>query len=189
MDSNKRAFTLIELLVVVLIIGILAAVALPQYQLAVMKSRLAPIMSNVKSFVNASEVYYLAHGEYPDDNDITGIDLGMENCAFNDNTTKRGTFFCQNAEYDFGYTNNDQLVIGFLKSKPITLVSGNKADYLGIAYAQYPQNALPVNKRGTRECFADETNSIANKACLSLNGSKYDSLTWRNITWNKYRLP
>jgi prepilin-type N-terminal cleavage/methylation domain-containing protein len=64
MRLNKRAFTLIELLVVVLIIGILAAVALPQYRKAVDRARLAEALTNLKSLSAAEEVYYLEHGNY-----------------------------------------------------------------------------------------------------------------------------
>ncbi len=58
---NNKAFTLIELLVVVLIIGILSAIALPQYTQAVEKSRAAEALSNIGSFQRAVQIWNLAN--------------------------------------------------------------------------------------------------------------------------------
>ena len=75
---NNSAFTLIELLVVVLIIGILAAVAVPQYQKAVDKSRYVQMISAARSIENAQEVFYLANGRYATDFDELDVSISKD---------------------------------------------------------------------------------------------------------------
>ena len=83
---KNKAFTLIEVLVVVLIIGILAAIAVPQYQVAVAKSRIAGYFPFVKSLIEAQEVYYLQNGEYV--LNLKKLDIAIpESCHFYEQQT------------------------------------------------------------------------------------------------------
>ncbi len=63
---KHHGFTLIELLIVVLIIGVLVAIAVPQYQKAVLKSRFSSLMPTAQAIRDGNEMYYMTNGGYAD---------------------------------------------------------------------------------------------------------------------------
>lgn len=81
-NSCIEGFTLIELLVVVLIIGILASIALPQYQKAVEKARSAEAVSHFSTMKKQIDLFLLANGGHPSSTtyyeDFASVDIPGE---------------------------------------------------------------------------------------------------------------
>ena len=74
--NNKLGFTLLELLVVVLIIGILAGIALPQYRRAKEKAEASELLITIKAVHQAQQRYFLTNGEYAEKFDDLDVNLG-----------------------------------------------------------------------------------------------------------------
>ena len=81
--NSGKGFILIELLVVVLIIGILAAIALPQYKKAVLKSKFAAIKDKAHAIYDAEQRYYLVHNQYTTNWNNLDIDVPSADCDIN----------------------------------------------------------------------------------------------------------
>ena len=105
-----KGFTLIELLVVVVIIGILASIALPQYELVVEKARASEAMVNAKAIQDACQRHMQ---EYPEDNcgnrsKIADVQLkgGSWNSKGNKFTTKNFSYLLNDPTEDAGIPAN-----------------------------------------------------------------------------------
>lgn len=79
---NNNGFTLIELLVVVLIIGILAAVAVPQYQKAVDYTKIQMVIANIQAIRRAENLYKIENGDYT--LNFEELDIGFPITSIND---------------------------------------------------------------------------------------------------------
>ena len=99
-DKRRGGFTLIELLVVVLIIGILSAVALPQYTKAVNRARAAEALTNLKSLATAQKVYFMTNGTYT--NKLSELDFSLPIKSVNGReygVTSYYDIYCYTSEY------------------------------------------------------------------------------------------
>ena len=172
----KKAFTLIELLVVVLIIGILAAIALPKYQVAVAKARLATVIPTVASMKQAAEAYYMANGEYV--NSMNTYDISFPDCHdYTDSycrTSKGITFDIHTGSDMCGFTD----VAGIVMDK-----DNNTINSYGMCL---DHSDLP----GKIYCGAAQGNSAANQVCTNMGGTfaKTSVCFYQNVACNMYWL-
>ena len=78
--TSLAGFTLLELLVTVVIIGILASIALPQYEKAVIKARTAEAQVNLKALNDAQERYWLMYRSYT--NTLKELDIRVKESKY-----------------------------------------------------------------------------------------------------------
>ena len=70
---NRKGFTLIELLIVVVIIGILAAIAIPKFATTKDKAKLASVKTDVRNYMTAEEAYFSDNATYGTDAQLMGV--------------------------------------------------------------------------------------------------------------------
>ncbi len=148
--KNKKGFTLIELLVVVLIIGILVAIAVPQYQKAVSKSRYTQLKLLAQSIAEAQEAYYLANGTYT--TNVANLDINIGGSSSSGNNYLRN--------FDWGHC---AIYAGSFAS---VYCSNNK---IGMGYQVYYNSSK--NTPSTRYCVC-KTDSIQEQICKDETGKK-----------------
>ena len=154
---NTKGFTLIELLVVVLIIGVLAAVALPQYTTAIEKSRSTEALTLSGSLRYAAERYLLQKEKWPGTTDLGKLDIELPA-----NGSCPGGFggknFCLSVTKTDGNTNLYTITATRSSGPSYSIVTATDDG----------------GKSWKRTCTYDENNESA-KFCYAIAGSKSDA--------------
>jgi len=148
----KKGFTLIELLVVVLIIGILSAIALPQYRLAVLKARYTQSIVLGDAIWKAQQIYYMANNKYATDLDELDISLPPGNSSTSTSVS-----------YNWG---SCSLVNGGYELDCPLSNLGSSLDYV---------RRMENNRRICRVYPERSQGDLATKLCLSLGGVANES--------------
>ena len=150
----RNGFTLLELLVVVLIIGILAAIALPQYKKAVLKAQLHSGVSLVESIYQAQQVYALNNGDFAYSFDDLDVSIPIDSSCTETKNTKQHQYECGWGTIKL--TGNNTVVF-FSATNP------------EMAYVHMTADRAPFEK-DKRYCNARPNSPMSQAICQSMGG-------------------
>ena len=155
-----KGFVLIELLVVVLVIGILAAVAFPQYEKAVLKSRLESALPTLRTLKEQSDRYYMANGQYQTET-VTAmmVDVNMTGCRDIGNVVLK----CNSVYYDI------HTAAGLNNSFDVAVLLTDGENNIRLGYGIMLDHASSDPNR--HWCGAKPDDNIAQSICRELGGS------------------
>lgn len=163
-NKFNKGFTLLELLVVVLIIGVLAAIALPQYNMAVAKSKYNSIKTITENIVSSVERYYLSTNSKPTNLGVLDIDIEGEY----KNNSKLRKILPNGAECGFNYGTDD-----FQEIVCLTKVNGKNMYYISTVYYKIPKQE--------KLCYASTNiTDITNKLCQIETGKNSPTSSCQN---------
>ncbi|MEG6615868.1 type II secretion system protein GspG [Peptococcaceae bacterium 1198_IL3148] len=107
--KNQQGFTMVELMVVIVIIGILSAIAIPNFSGQIERAKIGRAVADLKSVKNLVELYKLENGKYPTTNDFKELmeDNGLTGWGNSDNPMKdpwdRAYYYCVNEGFSEYY--------------------------------------------------------------------------------------
>ena len=133
---KNHAFTLIELLVVILIIGILAAIALAQYNKVVEKSNATQALTLLQAVYQSATRYELSTGNWPNSIEVLDIDIPPD--------------FKGGGEWEVGlesFPASDTLGV-WVKCK--------KGKYAGVGFMKYRKHPYSIIPKETNLCFENQ---------------------------------
>lgn len=156
---KKQGFTLIELLVVVLIIGVLAAMALPQYRVAVGMSRASTMYAFMRGVDQAQQAFYMANNRYATTFDSLSVGIPP------------------------GFTKTDEKTITNGQTRCYIMTSQGNRNISIKCYINPSINLEKYHKDNFYMCSADKTKEIENQICRSLSGKDEQDTVTENISF------
>jgi prepilin-type N-terminal cleavage/methylation domain-containing protein len=178
-SKKQKGFTLIELLVVVLIIGILAAIALPQYSFVVLKARANDALINAKSLSQSYKIWQLTTGKekITTEQELSELDIILPSSVF---YTSGGRPAIRTKYFDYRFN----ALSGYAGANIVARSNQGTFVQPVIYEITFDTNGKPIKCESADNTYSNTDPEIGKRICLSLGGV----FAINSGGWNRYNL-